>query len=79
MYINSLLAEFPKDKVVAQQNGADLGTHLARDLLSHNGTQTALQFIDPGLNSRETSTGFQFALAEVAELKNRFDLLSPLT
>jgi hypothetical protein len=74
-----LVTEFPKDQATAQQNGTALGRHLARTLLSYKHTEKALRFIFQGLSSRENSTGLQCALAAVAELKDRFDLLLPFT
>ncbi|OHT01833.1 hypothetical protein TRFO_07403 [Tritrichomonas foetus] len=79
LVVNSLLSDFPKDKSTAQTNGRTLGKLLAKDLLNHQSTTQALKIIDQGLQLRDTSSGFAFAIAALEELKDNFDLFLPFT
>ncbi|EAX87629.1 hypothetical protein TVAG_288030 [Trichomonas vaginalis G3] len=75
--VASLVSDFPSDKVSAEKNGKNLGTLLARNLLSQSDQLSALNLITKGLTLRENSNGFIFAREAVREMAPGFKLCLP--
>ena len=77
--VASLLTNIPREKTKAEGNGKALGRLLAGDLLSQVDSTKALQLIDNGLNQKENSPGFAFAIAALKEMKESFEIYIPFT
>ena len=77
--VASLLQEIPQGRQQASVNGEAVGKLLACDLFSQEDSTRALRLIDTGLNHKENSPGFMFAITALREIKDRFDLYVPFT